>query len=363
MKNIVFTLSVMLLSTVVFAQEVEIPLFDDFEPSVPNIGRNAEPLEKLVVTPEPLPRVEINLGKVEKNAQTASTSPTAVAEKESLSTEKAQPSRPIALTKENANDEQLSEQLKAELEKTKRAEEERIRAAEAEAARRTKQMSAQVAEELFGKLHDVFMFDISGMSLGLTPDEIQEAALENGYKITRIEQGIPLFRTSYYENRCRTAGVVVPDAVKRCILEAAQADGMQYISSMTLAKPEAGEKMQVLFSTPATDNVSYKIFYENEGDNSLNFTRRNLAKKQARKEAFWNLMFETYGLPDDSEKLIWGDPQKAYMQASMQGSAYNAYIVLEDKDIQDQDYFEAEIDGKELRHRQSFTFGAVEEDE
>lgn len=364
MKNIVFALFVLMLSATVSAQEVDIPLFDEFEPSVPNIGRNAPPLEKLIVTPEPLPRVEIDLGTTKLAPAKAEAPKNTQPAKKPAASSASKRTQPISLSKETADDERLSQQLKEELARAKREEEEkRRREAEASARRANQQMSSQIAENLFGKTHDVFLFDVSGMALGLTPDEIRAAADENGYQVTAVEEGIPLFRTSYYENRCRTAGVVMPEAVKRCILEAAESDGMRYISSMSFIKPAAGEKMQVLFSTPATDNVSYKIFYENEGDNSLNFTRRNLAKKKLRKDAFWQQMFDVYGLPDDSEKLIWGDPQKAYMKASMQGSAYNAYIVLEDKEIQDQDYFEAETDSKELHHRQSFTFGGAREED
>ena len=85
-------------------------------------------------------------------------------------------------------------------------------------------------------------------------------------------------------------------------------------------------------------------------------TQRNLAKQLRRKDMFWRMMFENYGLPDDSELIIWGDPNKAYMQAVMTGSAYNAYIVLEDKEIQDTDYFAAEDDQENLLYRQQFTF-------
>ena len=41
-------------------------------------------------------------------------------------------------------------------------------------------------------------------------------------------------------------------------------------------------------------------------------------------------MFDTYGLPDDADKYVWGDPRLAYMQAVMQGANYDAYIVMED---------------------------------
>jgi hypothetical protein len=125
---------------------------------------------------------------------------------------------------------------------------------------------------------------------------------------------------------------------------------------MTFKKASTKEYIRVLFSSYATDNQAFKIYYESEGDNSLTMTQRNLAKQLRRKDMFWRMMFETYGLPDDSELIVWGDPDKAYMQAVMTGSSYNAYIVLEDKEIQDTDYFAAEDEKDSLEYRQQFTF-------
>ena len=95
----------------------------------------------------------------------------------------------------------------------------------------------------------------------------------------------------------------------------------------------------------------------------MTLTQKNLAKQLRRKEAFWRLMFETYGLPDDSELIIWGDPQKSYMQATMQGTAYNAYIVLEDKEIQDEDYFAQEEEARDLTYKMPFSFAGAESEE
>jgi len=217
--------------------------------------------------------------------------------------------------------------------------------------------------ELFGKTHDVYGFDISGFELGMTPDEAVDMAQERGYGIIRVEHGIPLHRTSYYEHNCRGEGIYRPEAIQTCIIEQAQADDVYYISSMTLARPSSAEKMQLLFSTPATDNVIYKIYYENEGDNSLNFTQRNLAKKLNRRDAFWRLVYEAYGAPDDRENMIWGDAQTAYLQASMQGSNYNAYLVMEDRTVSDSDYIDATEQREDLHYKQPFTFAISEEDE
>ena len=48
------------LSTGAFAQELDVPLFED---DIPNIGRQARPLEEIHLTPEELPDVKVSLDK------------------------------------------------------------------------------------------------------------------------------------------------------------------------------------------------------------------------------------------------------------------------------------------------------------
>ena len=216
--------------------------------------------------------------------------------------------------------------------------------------------SAADIENLFGKTHNVHEFELSGLMLGMYPEEVAEVMAEMGFKRTQVKYAIPMFRSAFYEQNCRDRRVHPLNEMRLCIERQADRDDVKYVSSMTFKKASTKEYVRVLFSSYATDNQAFKIYYESEGDNSLTMTQRNLAKQLRRKEMFWRMMFETYGLPDDSELIVWGDPDKAYMQAVMTGSSYNAYIVLEDKEIQDTDYFAAEDEKDSLEYRQQFTF-------
>ena len=188
--------------------------------------------------------------------------------------------------------------------------------------------------------------------------EVLDAIQSNGYRVTRVENGIPLHRSSLYAHRCRADQIHRPDLLQSCIIEQAINDGVYYVSSLTLEKPDTAEKMQILFSSPATDNVVYKVYYENEGDNSLGFTRKNLARKLRRRDAFWRLVYETYGQPDDRDRMIWGNPNKAYLKAAMQGSNYNAYLILEDREPFLDDYVDATEQAEDFVYRHPFTFAA-----
>lgn len=407
MKNLYAFLSVFLLAFATVAQDISIPLFDD---ETPNLGRNAKPLDNIVLTPPPLPAVSIGLEEAEAPAPDNTSEPAAAKARPAPAPAPIErpnieidPPRtdPISLAKNTpaSNTDDIIARLQREVAEAKGLSSidmpnqtaPIVPPAEGQAkldivvnpveqtpdnkaapksvtpvATAPKTPSVQTPtslEGLFGKTHNVRGFELAGLSLGMTPDEVIQTASEEGYIITKVQKALPLFRTSYYEHKCRNAKVYRPEILRDCIMSQAKADEVEYISSLTFAKKPTKEYIQVLFSSNATDNVAFKIYYENEGDNSLTMTQKNLAKQLRRKEAFWRMLFETYGLPDDSEQIIWGDPQKTYMQATMHGSAYNAYIVMEDKEIQDDDYFAAEDDAKELTYKASFSFAETEDGE
>ena len=104
----------------------------------------------------------------------------------------------------------------------------------------------------------------------------------------------------------------------------------------------------------------YKIVYLNKGDSSLNFTRINLAKKQLRQKEFWDAVFEKYGYPDsyskDGSQYFWGVQNDAYMTAYMNGSDYDAYMIVEDVHLSNEDYWEAEDIETERPPKNKFSF-------
>lgn len=368
MKKIITCLIILCWTGISVAEE-NVPLFNDPMPDIPNIGRTADPLDKLLLTPSPLPEVEVDLSnkkatqpqpKVEPKKEEKPAAPvnTDIARSTPVSLKKEMGIVQIKRTQTETTDEALSVS-------TPEPQPEAVPVVIPEPIAESEPMiqNREELESLFGKTHDVRGFEIAGMALGMTPDEILDSARMMGFKRTEVRYGIPMFRSAFYEQNCRDKRVSLLSEVRHCIERQADRDGVKYVSSMTFKKPATREYLRVLFTTHATDNQAFKIYYESEGDNSLTLTQRNLAKQLRRKDMFWKMMFDTYGLPDDSEQIVWGDPQKAYMQATMNGSSYNAYIVMEDKEIQDEDYFSAEDESKELRYRNPFTFIADYEGE
>ena len=294
------------------AQDLEISLFDD----TPNLGRSAPPLDSVLLTPPPLPEIRIGLGN-ETPAPADTQQPTNTQPLPTL------PSVPISLPSGGYPEETPAK--------------------------------PSVEPELPPPpVYDVSTFDLADFSLGMTTQEAFQKALKMGYKVTLTQENIPLFYATDYAYKCRNKGIVIPAQVSQCVKDYACHENTRYISEATLKRKN--ETIQLFFTSHATDNQLYKIIYINKGDSSLNFTRVNYAKKKLRQKEFWDAIVAKYGNPDDATNLIWGDPQKAYLKAFMTGSAYDAYIIMEDVQLSNEDYFEAEDIEAERPPKNSFLF-------
>ncbi len=260
----------------------------------PNIGRNASPLKELVVTPDPLPKVAINLD--DKVPEPISLQPT--------------------------------------LPPNTRQEEIYIPPTE-------KTDTIPPPPSNFANLHDVRQFDIEGFYLGMLPKAVLQLAQQKRYFITKIKKKLPLFQTSHYESLCRQSGIHAPEMIRACIRQYAIRNKQDYVEEIVLTRKATKESFHFTFTSPATGNEAYQIIYHTKGDNSLNFMPSNLSKKLSRKEAFFNAVFNMYGYPDDNKELIWGAKEDAYMQVSMSGSAYDATIRMVDTQLSNEDYFAA----------------------
>lgn len=312
----IFALGLMWTSSVVWAQSANIPLFADDEdifqpddhyfqesvmekqkkeekreakeidPSIPNLGRNSIPLDSLRF---PLPNVSIDL--------------TNKREEKKVVEPKKEPT-PIRVTGELQN--------------------------------------LKVNKPTEGIMHsqDARDFELDHFYLGMTPIEIGKIALENGYKIAKSKKELPLFLTTRYEQECRLEGFYLPADIRSCIREKSLTNHTVFLKDMTLTKGK-NESLYFEFTSPATGNQAWRITYLNKGDNSLNFDQVNTAKKLSRRDAFISAVLDKFGNPDDAKNYIWGNPDDAFMQIAVYGTAYDARITLTDMLLSDEDYFEA----------------------
>ncbi len=286
----------------------------------PRLGRDAEPLTSIVIAPFPNTTIEFDSENRKKEDKKKQFTEEGITESDLIKREK-----PLNVT-ESAHP------------LTKKILEEQIRA---------------------GALnrHDVSQFKLVGIGLKWDPESVFDQLSEIGYTLDKVEKSIPLFKTTMYDEECRQINkLTILSEIRECVLERAEKDEAHYVFRETYNRPQSRETVQVYYSSPDTNNLSYKIIYKNKGDNSLNSSRKNMAKKIKRQQDFWNMVFELYGLPDENKTLLWGDGDTVYMQAMMRGSAYDAYIVMEDRLIQDKDYEAAQNEFKTLRVPTAFTF-------
>ena len=190
-------------------------------------------------------------------------------------------------------------------------------------------------------LHDVHLFKLIGITLGMTPQEVKNTLIAHGFQLTKGQYGIPLYRIHRYKKLCKQRFTILTE-INTCVQDLAQHDKVYYIAWLEAINPLKKEAVKAIFTSHATGNKLYKFYYETKGDTSLGWGLKSIAYKTERKNGFWNLLFNLYGYPDDPVKFVWGDLDHAFMQATMAGTAYNGYIVLVDRDLAAEDYFAAE---------------------
>ena len=202
--------------------------------------------------------------------------------------------------------------------------------------------------------HDVHGYDLKGFYLVMPMISVKNMLKSKGFTIKTIREDIPRFYTTDYEYKCRDEGVIIPEKVRACILNKARKENQAYVAEIDAE--HGNERFEFLFTSNNVYNELYKITYYNYGDTSLNFTRVNTMKKLNRQKDFWNAVMDTYGKPDDAQKMIWGDPTKAYMTAKMFGTAYHGMIMFVDQQMYNRDYFFSEDAEAERPSKYHFNF-------
>ncbi len=366
MKITFFCLSLLFLSSTAFSGEV-VPLFDEMpsfkseeksadttttiqslfsiekggesavtsRTSKPNLGRESTPLQSLKLAPFPNIKVDLDPS-IRPPVQEKKFEEKKLSEEDILKRD-----TPLTMTEAKLSDDDL-ERLIAE--------------------RRLKGQGAGGDKNALGKRHDADGFLVASLGLGMRTDEVENTLLDQGYRLQKIDETLPPALSIEYEKDCRlTRKLYIVSEIKNCIFDRSKEEETRYIKSMTFERPETRETIVVNFTSLATDNIAYRIYYQNKGDSSLNTSKRNMQIKTNRKNEFWNLVFSVYGLPDDNDKLIWGNERTSYLHANMTGSAYDAYVLLESNQLQDEDYFKWEDSLSEMKKIRTFNFVSEED--
>ncbi len=183
---------------------------------------------------------------------------------------------------------------------------------------------------LFGKVTDVYPFDILGFSLKMSAERAHDVAEEKGLTLTREIYSIPEILQVPYDVACRKQGVYQLRAVENCKIRLARENNVYYVSELQFEKKKTKEKVTLSFTTPFKGNVCSKIVYVSKGDNSLGSSPRDQQVRDQRQKVFFDLVYQKYDYPDDSHRMIWGNPADAYLKAYITGGSDDLVLQMED---------------------------------
>ncbi len=333
----------------------------------PNIGKNAVPAEEIKIAPDPFPAIRIDAAEPQKEIgapfgnlplKNGVTEKKLVLEDEKtpdVNFQSPKPAQGIQIVAQKTPDVTVKEKEKDSVKVKKKAEEpvQNIVSVPKPGMPTTVFLNAPDIRAP----HVAEGFDIMGMKLHMTPDEVLMIAEDNGFTVSNVAYAIPLFMTTAYEQNCRRDGFMQLRLIHDCVRMQAQEDNVYYVSELRLDNSTTKEQIVVSFVSGLTGNQASRIDYTSFGDNSLGTSYKDAAKKTARRDLFWKLVFDKYGQPNFPKMLLWGDPRKIYMQAFMEGTALNGRLILDDKELpyQDMDAAGKITQTQETPHAFSFT--------
>lgn len=181
---------------------------------------------------------------------------------------------------------------------------------------------------------DVRKFDIAGIMLGMSYEEVNNLFF-SGYGLyapRRKNSVIYTINKDWKYNldyECRQDKIYIPEKLEKCINSLARNRGLLYVSEIHLERQFTGETIDVYFTSNATDNVVWKIVYNNDVDVMEGGGEKFENQREKKILSFWQGVLDKYGVPN-SGKDKWISSENAY-DPMMQ--AYYGQLVLSDNGL------------------------------
>lgn len=158
-------------------------------------------------------------------------------------------------------------------------------------------------------------FDIAGIMVGMTFDDVQIATRENGLYSPRQKNSVVYsLHQDWRDNldyECRQQKIYIPEKLENCIRSLARNRGLLYASELHLVREQTGETIDVFFTSNATNNTVWKIVYKNDVA-ELEGDAKKFANQRERKiMAFWQNVLDKYGAPNSNTDK-WVSSDNAY---------------------------------------------------
>ena len=97
---------------------------------------------------------------------------------------------------------------------------------------------------------------------------------------------------------CRQQSIVAPKELEYCINSLAKNRGLLYASELHLVRELTGETLVIYFTSNATDNLVWKIEYNNDVNEIEGAAEKFEDQRQKKILAFWQNVLDKYGAPN-----------------------------------------------------------------
>lgn len=158
-------------------------------------------------------------------------------------------------------------------------------------------------------------FDIAGIMLGMPFEDVVTLFADGGLYAPRPNNAIvytiaPEWRYNL-DYECQQQKIFVPDQLEQCIRTLAKNRGLMYASEYHLVRPSTGETIDVYFTSNETNNLVWKIEYNNDVDELVGDSEKYESQRENKILAFWSGILDKYGAPNSGTDT-WLTSNNAY---------------------------------------------------
>ncbi|MDE5616130.1 MAG: hypothetical protein K2I81_04865 [Alphaproteobacteria bacterium] len=157
---------------------------------------------------------------------------------------------------------------------------------------------------------NVSTFDIAGIMLGMPFEDVHTLFFkDHGLYAPREKNSIiytihPDWKYNL-DYECRQQNIFAPAELENCIRSLARHRGLLYASEVHLVRANTGETITVYFTSNATDNLVWRIVYNNDVDEVEGDAEKFENQRQKKILSFWQSVLDKYGAPNSgSDKWI-----------------------------------------------------------
>lgn len=181
---------------------------------------------------------------------------------------------------------------------------------------------------------NVKQFDIAGVMLGMNYDQVNDLFFDgSGLYAPRQKNSVVYTINKEWkynlDYECRQNNIFVPAELEKCINSLAKNRGLLYVSEVHLERAYTGETIDVYFTSNATDNIVWKVVYNNDVNQMDGDSEKFANQREKKILAFWQGVVDKYGDPNSDEDK-WISSENAY-DPMMQ--AFYGQLVLQDKGL------------------------------